>query len=117
MKLAIVLSFLISTTQLSLAKPQYGGGRPRPTQRPFQPQPQTGPQCKTEYETVNKIEYEEYYDKVCQDTTRTQCDNVPTQQCKPKREQKCQNINRYLFWHIFFREIEFSIQKFEISMI
>ena len=94
MKLAIILTLLISTTQLSLAKPQYGGGRPRPTQRPFQPQPQTGPQCKTEYETVNKIEYEEYYDKVCKDTTRTQCDNVPTQQCKPKREQKCQNINR-----------------------
>ena len=57
MKLVIVLTILVSTTQLSLAKPQYGGGRP--TQRPFQPQPQTGPQCKTEYETVNKIEYEE----------------------------------------------------------
>ena len=40
-----------------------------PCNRPQQQQ-QSEPECKTEYQTISEIVYEEYNEQVCKDTTR-----------------------------------------------
>ena len=60
-------------------KPQYGGNQFN--NRPQQQQ-QSEPECKTEYQTISEIVYEEFNEQVCQDTTRHSDQNNIFKNCR-----------------------------------
>ena len=86
MSLRVVL-FLLLATISTLAKPQYGS---------INNQNQvltTQNECRTEYQTLTEVVYDEIEEDICQNTYKTKCESVPRRKCTPNRQQKCQNIN------------------------